>query len=112
MITKGSILISEPFLGDTNFERTVVLVCEHNDQGTFGYILNKPTAIEINSFIKDLNNFPLNLYVGGPVSQDSVHFIHRSKYRLEGDTEIKEDVYWGGNFEELKALIHQGKILP
>lgn len=112
MIAKGSILISEPYLGDTNFERTVVLICDHNDQGTFGYILNKPTAIEINSVIKDLTNFPLHLHIGGPVSQDSVHFIHRSKYRLDGDVEIQENVYWGGNFEDLKELIITGKILP
>jgi putative transcriptional regulator len=112
MITKGSILISEPYLGDSNFERTVVLVCEHNEQGTFGYILNKPTAIEIASVIRDLDNFPLNLYIGGPVSQDSVHFIHRSRYHLEGAMEIQENVYWGGDFDAMKIMIQQGKILP
>ena len=63
MITKGSILISEPFLGDTNFERTVILLCEHNEQGTLGYILNKPTSIEIAAVVKDFENFPINLYV-------------------------------------------------
>ena len=112
MITKGSILISEPFLGDSNFERTVVLVCEHNALGTFGYVLNKPTAIEISSVILDLSNFPLNLYIGGPVSQDSVHFIHRNKNRIEGDVEIQENVYWGGDFGMLKEMIKNGSMSP
>ncbi|MDQ3393034.1 MAG: YqgE/AlgH family protein, partial [Bacteroidota bacterium] len=39
---KGRLLISEPFLPDPNFERTVILLCEHNDQGSFGFVLNKP----------------------------------------------------------------------
>jgi putative transcriptional regulator len=112
MISKGSILISEPFLGDNNFRRSVILICDHNDQGTFGYILNKPTAVQISSVMEGLNNFEANLYIGGPVSQNSVHFIHRSGVRMQGDIEITKNVFWGADFEELKLKLLSGEIAP
>lgn len=112
MVSKGSILISEPYLGDIHFERTVVLVCEHNEQGTFGYIINKPTTLEISSLVSDIDGFDANVYSGGPVSQDSLHFIHRGKKRIEGDVEVTDNLYWGGNFDEMRTLIQRKEISP
>ena len=110
MITKGSILISEPFLGDANFERTVILLCEHNENGSLGYILNKPTNVELATVVPDFEQYKGVLYVGGPVAQNSVHFIHRSSYNLLDDIEIQDGIFWGGNFEELKTSIENGNI--
>ena len=49
--TQGSLLVSEPFLADSFFKRSVVLLSEHDKKGTLGFILNKPIiSLEINIF--------------------------------------------------------------
>ena len=75
---KGDLLISEPFLPDRNFERTVVLLCEHTDDGSFGFIINKTSILKFNEVMEDAKDFSEVLYVGGPVQQDTLHFIHRA----------------------------------
>lgn len=105
----GSLLISEPFLPDPNFERTVVLICEHSEEGTFGFVLNKKSEVKVGDLIEDAPDFDAEVYVGGPVQHDTLHFIHRNG-ELEGAIEILKDVYWGGNFEQVLSLINTQQI--
>lgn len=107
---KGRLLISEPFLPDPNFERTVVLLCEHNDEGSFGFVLNKPSILKVNEVMEDLQQLESLVYVGGPVQQDTLHFIHRD-IALENSVEIVEDIYWGGSFEHLMLLLDTRQIV-
>lgn len=107
---KGDLLISEPFLPDPNFERTVVLLCENNQDGTIGFILNKPSMVNLGDVFEDLARFDKTVLVGGPVQQDSMHFLHRGQVHLEGSTEITTGIYWGGNFEQMKILIQNNNI--
>lgn len=106
--TKGCILVSEPYLPDPNFERTIILLCEHNINGSFGFVLNKPSSVKI-ADVMDSLNFDAQVYVGGPVQQDTLHYLHRIK-TLEDSTEVGEGIYWGGNFEQLNALINDKNI--
>ena len=108
---KGRLLISEPFLPDPNFERTVVLLCEHNEDGSFGFVLNKVSAVSLEDIVDGVSGFDRDVYIGGPVQQDSLHFLHRSK-ELQGGTEIVEGLYWGGDFEQLMSLIEMRRIQP
>jgi putative transcriptional regulator len=112
MINKGNILISEPFLGDVNFERTVILICEHNEEGALGFVLNKPTVITLDSVIAEIKEFEEFLYLGGPVQQDSLHFIYRNKEYLEGSVKLADNLYWGGNYEQLTDLINDKNLDP
>jgi putative transcriptional regulator len=107
---KGCFLVSEPFLPDPNFERTVILLCEHNEEGSIGFILNKPSILKFDEAVEDTHNFNAPLFIGGPVQQDTLHFIHRSKDQLEGSIQIGENIYWGGNYEQLIAIINSGEI--
>jgi putative transcriptional regulator len=111
-VKQGSILISEPFLGDQNFERTVILVCEHNEEGTLGFVLNRPTEITFDSVINLIREFNEVLYIGGPVQQDSLHFIYRNKEYVEGSVQIADNLFWGGNYEQLLILINENTIVP
>jgi putative transcriptional regulator len=106
---KGRLLISEPFLPDPNFERTVVLLCEHNEDGSFGFVLNKPSILKVNEVMEDIVAFDNIVYVGGPVQQDTLHFIHRNT-QIENAVEIGTNVYWGGNFESLVVLCDTKQI--
>ncbi|MEQ9593589.1 MAG: YqgE/AlgH family protein [Cyclobacteriaceae bacterium] len=106
---KGRILVSEPFLPDPNFERTIVLLCEHNEDGSFGFVINKPSVAKIGDVMEDLEQFDVPLFVGGPVQQDTLHYIHRYPH-LQDAVQITEDTYWGGNFESLKAMINSSQV--
>lgn len=71
---RGKILIAAPSLFDF-FRRTVVLVVEHNEQGAFGVVLNRKADADVLELVPDLG--PLvergaPLWVGGPVSPDSI----------------------------------------
>lgn len=110
MVERGKILLSEPFLGDTNFERSAILICENNEKGSFGFVLNKPSILTLDSVMSGISNFQDSLFVGGPVAQDTLHFIHRNNLSLEGDIEIADNVYWGGNFEQLREMINRKEV--
>jgi len=100
---RGRLLISEPFLPDPNFERTVVLLCEHNDEGSFGFVLNKPSILKVNEVMEDIAGLENLVFVGGPVQQDSLHFINRNVC-VTNATEIAHNIFWGGDFENLLTL--------
>ena len=106
---KGRLLISEPFLPDPNFERTVVLLCEHNEEGSFGFVLNKPSILKVGEVMEDITDLDNLVYVGGPVQQDTLHFIHRNT-QLENAVEIVEQIYWGGAFDNLMLLCQTRQI--
>ena len=106
---KGCLLVSEPYLPDPNFERTIILLCEHGVEGSFGFVLNKPSPAKIADVMETIQNFDAHVYVGGPVQQDTLHYLHRIK-TLEGATEVGEGIYWGGNFEQLNLLINGKNI--
>ena len=74
---KGKLLIAEPSLtGDVSFNRSVVLLAEHNQEGSVGFILNKPLNYSINDLVEEIQ-VPFPVYNGGPVEQDNLYFIHK-----------------------------------
>ncbi len=108
----GSILISEPALKDKYFNRAVVLLADHNEEGTFGIILNKPLDVNFNDIVKDFPNFDARIYLGGPVNTKNLFFLHRKGGLIRNSQEIKEGLYWGGDIEDVKNLIDLGVIQP
>ena len=108
----GSVLLSEPFMPDVNFKRSVVLLCEHQEEGSVGFILNRPLGIKINEAIESFPHFDAELFLGGPVQTDTLHYIHRLPEVIEGSVEVIPGLYWGGNFENIKILIETNQITP
>lgn len=112
-VKNGSVLLAEPFMNDPNFRRSVVLVCEHSkDEGTVGFILNKPLHMKVNELVADFPEIESDVFYGGPVSTDTVHFIHNVGELLEHSIRIGRGVFWGGDFEKLKFLIQSKLVLP
>jgi len=111
-IKSGKVLLAEPFMLDPNFRRSVVMVCEHShDDGTVGFILNKPLNVRVNELVSDLASIESPIYFGGPVATDSIHFLHNVGELLEESIPVLRGVYWGGDFEKLKFLIESKLIL-
>ena len=107
---KGRLLISKPYLHDPYFKRSVVLLTEHNKEGTVGFILNKQVDITIDEAIEEFPEFESKLFLGGPVQKDSLYYIHTMGDTISDSIKIKKGIYWGGNFEVLKILIENKKI--
>ncbi|MGR3811193.1 YqgE/AlgH family protein [Jiulongibacter sp. NS-SX5] len=106
---KGRLLIAEPFLGDPNFERSVILLCEHNEQGSFGLVLNQLSNLTLADAVDGLTgDFPL--YVGGPVEYNTLHYVHRLGAKLPGSIDLGNGIYWSGDYEILKELIKLEQI--
>ena len=110
--TQGKLLISEPFLFDPNFKRTVVLLAEHNEEGSVGFILNRPIEVSVAEALDDFPDFDSNLFFGGPVGQNNLFYIHTLGDKLTGSKEIIKGIFWGGDFEHLKLMIDAGQVDP
>lgn len=107
---KGRILIAEPFLPGSYFNRSIVYLVEHNKEGSVGFILNKPVDFPVKEFRKEFPKFNDTLYMGGPVNIDSIYYIHTLGEHIPGSILIKDDVYWGGDYNHLKDLINSGFV--
>ena len=110
LLEKGKILIAEPsIIGDTSFNRSIILLVEHGISGSIGFILNKPMNLNISDLIPEIeSNF--KIYNGGPVQQDNLYFIHKISDLIPESIMISEGLYWSGNFEYVLKLIKKGEI--
>lgn len=106
----GKVLISEPFLKDFYFRRSVVLLADHNEEGSFGLILNKPIETKLNDVLSEFRDFNPGLYLGGPVQTDSLFFIHRLGSMIEGSLPVHGNISWGGNIEQVRELIKAHQV--
>jgi putative transcriptional regulator len=72
---RGRLIVATPSLGDPNFDRTVVLILEHSDEGAVGVVLNRASDVDLEIPLPDwalLANDPRKIFVGGPVAQGAV----------------------------------------
>ncbi len=109
---KGRILIAEPFLSGSYFNRSVVLLVAFSEKGAVGFILNKKVDLAVHDILPGFPEFEGQVYLGGPVATDSIYYIHKLGKRLPGSIQVLGDLYWGGDFEELKSQIKNGLIHP
>ncbi|HWB26632.1 MAG TPA: YqgE/AlgH family protein [Chitinophagaceae bacterium] len=109
-ILPGKILIADPFLKDPNFMRSVIFLCEHQPEGSFGFVLNRQYPHAIGELLSDLEGCDFPVYYGGPVQPDTLHFLHRCPALIHGGVNITDDIYWGGEFMEAVTLIKQNKL--
>ncbi|MEM9526452.1 MAG: YqgE/AlgH family protein [Bacteroidota bacterium] len=111
-LTAGTILLAEPFMMDTNFKRSAVLLVDHGEDGSIGFILNREVDMRVDELVDDFPEFDAPVYFGGPVGTDTIHYLHNKGDLLEGSDEISRGVYWGGDYEKLKFLLRQELITP
>ena len=107
---KGKVLISEPFMKDPYFKRSVVFLCEKNEDGSVGFILNQPLKINLSEVLNEELGFDCPLFLGGPVEAQNLFYIHNCSSLPEA-IHVSEDIYWSGDFELLKQFIKSGTIL-
>lgn len=114
---QGSILVSDPFLKDLYFKRSIVLLAEHTKEGSFGLVLNRITDLKLSEIITS-NDFQVpedydsKIYIGGPVKTDCLFFLHTRGDVIGNSLRIMDGIYWGGNLDELMRLMKEKTIKP
>lgn len=109
-IASGKLLIADPFLRDPNFMRSVVFMCDHKDEGSIGFVLNRKYDHYLGELITGLDTPDFPVYYGGPVQVDSIHFLHKCPKLIRGGTEVVDGIFWGGDFETVLPLVNSAKI--
>lgn len=110
MPAKGRLLIASPFLEDPYFSRTVVLICDHNDEGSFGFVLNRYIELDLPDLIGHLPKAAGRISLGGPVENNSLYYIHTLGNRIEGSQLVEGNIYLGGDFDALTSGMESGDI--
>lgn len=108
--TPGTLLIAEPFLKDPNFRRTVVFICDHHQQGSFGFVLNRSYGHTLDELMNNVGDMKIPVFYGGPVQLDTIHFLHQYPAQIAGSYEIVNGICWGGDFELAVDLLKKGEI--
>lgn len=106
---KGRVLISEPFVDDDYFGRTIILLCEHNEEGSFGFVLNKYLDVEVKE-LSDFDPVMARISKGGPVGNKHLYFLHTLGDEIENSVHVVGNIYSGGTFEEIVQKAKLGLI--
>ncbi len=68
--------------------------------------------MNIQDLISSFPDFECEVYYGGPVQTDTIHYLHTKGELLPDSIQVLSGVYWGGDFEDLKTYAAQGIIQP
>lgn len=109
-LAKGKLLISEPFMKDPNFQRTILLLCHHDKNGSFGLVLNRKLEHKIGDAIEDLRFFDVALNYGGPVQLNTLHFLHTRGDIVANSVKLADGLYWDGKLEQIIEHIKNGEM--
>lgn len=108
-LKRGMFLIADPKLRDPNFSQTVILLCEHDDQGSLGVVVNRPTTLRLSEAIpniSDSHSITDVLYSGGPVQPDHIMTLYRAEKKQVPESEhIATGMYLGGSLAVLEDMI-------
>tara|TARA_Y100000590_G_scaffold463247_1_gene629554 strand:+ start:651 stop:1205 length:555 start_codon:yes stop_codon:yes gene_type:complete len=110
---KNYLLISTPGLNDSIFRKSIILICEHDNNGAMGLILNKPliSGDDKSSFLKVIfENMKINskIYFGGPVNLEHCFVLHDESYRTKDTIKISNEISLTSNnkiIEDIKNNI-------
>jgi putative transcriptional regulator len=107
---KGNVLLAEPFMNDPYFKRTVIFLCEHNTEGSFGFVLNNYLDLKIDQVIEDMPRFEGRISVGGPVKNSNLYYLHTLGEKIKESVEIMPGLFMGGDFDKLRKLMISGMV--
>lgn len=101
----GSVLVSEPFLADNYFSRSVIYLCDHNDEGSFGFVLNKHIDSKLSELGNNLPDIDSIVSLGGPVDTSNLFYIHSLGDEVPNSIPCGKDLFIGGDFNEVTRIL-------
>lgn len=109
-IDRGKILYANPFLQETIFRRSVIVITEHSPQGTMGLIINKKLDIRLNQIIREEIKTDIEVYLGGPVGQNALFYLHNQGVVIPESRPVADGWYFGGDFDVLREKINNREV--
>ena len=103
--TGGRLLVSGPYLPDPYFRRTVVLLCEHNEEGSFGFVLNRHMELDVNDLMENMPPVASRVSIGGPVQSGDLYYLHTLGPHVSGSKEVVDGVFMGGDYDQLRSIL-------
>lgn len=107
---QGQLLIAHPLLNDGFFNRSVVYLTNHGEEGSVGFNLNFKTQFLLRDVRPQVKNGNFPIYEGGPVAKNQLFFLHMLGHDVADSIHISHNIYIGGDFNELLHLIEHGKV--
>lgn len=109
----GHFLIAMPSLNDGFFNHAVTYICEHDETGSFGIIINQQTGITIKQIAKEMKiktdasyNKDQSIFIGGPVDQGRGFILHRPTGEWQSSLKVKNDVTLTTSKDILQAIVN------
>lgn len=106
----GHIIISTALLDETEFEKTAIVITEHNEKGTIGYVFNQRFPRKFNELEEFKHSIPVPLYKGGPVQTDMLYFMHRRPDLIPNGEPVTGNVCMGGDFKTAVQLLNNAQL--
>ena len=109
-ITKGCLLLADPnIINDPCFNRAVILITENSEDEVVGFIINKPLEYNFEDIFSGMGK-DYKIYNGGPVNKDNLYYIHNLPDLIPNSIKVSDNLFWGGDFSDVKNLIKDNKI--
>jgi putative transcriptional regulator len=106
----GVLITAAPMMRDPNFRRSVVLLCHHNEEGTFGLILNRVLPFKNDELEQLLGGWSPTLRFGGPCQSNTVHYLHALSDDLPDAQHVADRIFWGGDFDRVQELARESLL--
>ncbi|MEY3620468.1 MAG: hypothetical protein RLZZ391_834 [Bacteroidota bacterium] len=108
----GIYIKSTAALNDSFFEQTTILIFEHNEAGSTGFVMNRPFEKSLHDLIEFNHVKPFPLMDGGPVDRDHLFVLHKRPNLIDGGKPIPNGLYIGGNMEQVIEAINTKSVQP
>jgi len=104
-LEKGKLLIAEPFLDEDYFRRAIIFLCENNNEGSFGFVINNFINIKLSDLDETFPDIETKISLGGPMEINSLYFLHKMGDKIQNSALVENGIYIGGDFQDLTNLI-------
>jgi putative transcriptional regulator len=94
------------------FEHTTILLVQHNEAGSLGFVTNKSFEKSLHELIEFKHVKPFPLMDGGPVDREHLFVLHKRPDLIDGGKQINNGLYLGGNIEQVVEAINNGFTKP
>jgi putative transcriptional regulator len=108
----GLYIKSNADLNGSFFEHTTILIVEHDEAGSVGFVTNKPFGKSLHELIEFNHSKSFPLMDGGPVDRDHLFVLHKRPDLIDGGEQIPNGLYLGGNMEQVIQAINTGNANP
>ena len=102
----GIYINSTAALNGSFFEHTTILIVQHNEKGSLGFVTNKSFEKSLHELIEFNHSKPFPLMDGGPVDRDHLFVLHKRPDLIEGGEQIPNGLYLGGNMKQVIEAIN------